>query len=470
MEQEFLNRVDELAALEEQWDARGARYFVLWGRRRVGKTELLNRFVAGKRAFFFEATDTTELSQLRAFSEELAAVSGNSLLAAQPVTNWNAALAAIEQFASTGERTVVVLDEFQFLVARQAGLETLLNNWWRTAGSRMPLVFVIAGSEVSFFRQEILGGQMYGRRTGQLQLAPFDVRSAALFTPGYTAEDNVRTYAICGGMPYYLETWDDSIPLGQNILHNILYRDGLLHEEAELLLRQELPDPRQYFAVLQAIARGRTRNNEIVQHTGLDKAQVYQHLRTLERLQLVEQRRPVTASPKSLKTSYAILDGYLNFYFSFVEPYPSRLRSRAEAERHLQQTVLPRLDEFVSKPAWEYICQGYLRDAEPDASAIGSWWGSVQIAPRQSEQREIDAVAIDIDGRVIATASCKWTNRPLDYAEETRLNELEAFLPGAGAIQRHYFFSRSGFTQNLHDLAREQPDRVQLVAPDDLYR
>ena len=158
----FLNRVEDLGVLEEQWAGTDARYFVIWGRRRVGKTELLNRFVSGKRAFFFEATDTTEVSQLRAFSEELAAVGSNALLAAQPVTNWQAALAAIEQFASTGARTVIVLDEFQFLVARQPALETQLNTWWRTTGSRLPLVLIIAGSEVSFFREEVLGGKMYG--------------------------------------------------------------------------------------------------------------------------------------------------------------------------------------------------------------------------------------------------------------------------------------------------------------------
>jgi AAA+ ATPase superfamily predicted ATPase len=465
----FLNRSDELAVLEEQWRASGARYFVLWGRRRVGKTELLDRFVAGKRSFFFEANDTTEVSQLRAFSEELATVSGNALLAAQPVTNWTAALAALEQFVSSGERTVVVFDEFQFLVARQAGLETLLNSWWRTTGSRRSLVLIIAGSEVSFFRQDVLAGKMYGRRTGQWQLAPFEYRAAALFTPSYSAADKVRTYAVCGGMPYYLNTWDDSVPLEQNILRNILYRDGLMHEEAEFLLRQELPDPRQYFAVLEAIARGRRRNNAIVQHTGLDKAQVYQHLRTLERLQLVEQRRPVTAKPTSLKTSYAILDGYLNFYFTFVEPFASRLRNRADAELHLRQTVIPRLDHFVSKPAWEYICRQYMRIQEPDARTVGGWWGSVPVAPRRNEQRELDAAVLDIDGRVIATASCKWTNAPLDYSEETLLTQLEAFIPGAEHVRRHYFFSRSGFSDSLTAAASSQPDRIRLVAPDDLY-
>ncbi len=466
---EFLNRADELAALEAQWAREGGRYFVLWGRRRVGKTELLNRFADGKRAFYFEATNTTEASQLRAFSEELADVSGNTLLAAQPVTNWAAALAALEQFASAAERTVVVLDEFQFLARAQRELETLLNNWWRKAGRELPLVLIIAGSEVSFFREGVLGGQMYGRRDGQLQLRPFDHRAAALFTPSYSAEDKVRTFAVCGGMPYYLATWDDARPLAVNILANILYRDGLLHEEPELLLRQELPDPRQYFAVLEAVARGRTRNNEIVQHTGLDKAQVFQRLRMLERLQLIEQRRPITASPRSLKTSYAILDGFLDFYFRFVEPYASRLRTRSAAERHLAQTVLPALDEFVSKPAWETICRQHIQSVEPEAVAVGAWWGQVRVKARRTEEREVDAVALDIGGKVIATGSCKWTNRALGYGEENLLNELEAHIPDADEVQRHYFFSRAGFSDSLQRLAEEQADRVKLLGPEDLY-
>lgn len=450
---------------------------MLWGRRRVGKTELLNRFVAGKRALYFGATDTTELSQLRAFSEELAAASGNTLLASQPVSTWEAALAAIEQFASGAERTAVILDEFQFLAARQAGLETLLNNWWQRTGRRLPLVLILASSEVSFFRQEVLAGKMYGRRTGQLRLLPFDYRAAALFTPGYDAQDRVRTYAVCGGMPYYLDMWSDAVSVEQNILRNILYRDGPLHEEAELLLRQELLHPRQYFSVLEAVARGCTRNNEIVQYTGLDKAQVHQHLRTLERLALVEQIRPITAGPRSLKTSYALLDGYLDFYFTFVEPYVSRLRNREEAERHLRKTVMPRLDEFVSRPAWERICREYVRRQEQDATAVGGWWGNVRVASRRSERREIDVVALGADRRVLAIGSCKWTRSELDYAEEALLAELEAIVPelqtsspaAAATGVRHYFFSRSGFTARMQGLAASEPHRIRLVELDDLY-
>ena len=466
---EFFNRVDDLATLQDHWDAAASegQFFVLWGRRRVGKTELLNHFARDKRAFYFEATDTTELTQLRNLSEELAQTSGNELYREAPFPSWTAALEALAQYV--GDRpTLVVLDEFQLLAARQRELATLLSTWLRKTGRHLPVLFIIAGSEVSFFRKEVLGGQLYGRRTGQLQVRPLSQGDSALFVPGYSPEDKVRTYAVCGGMPYYLQTFDDARPLRENILGNILYRGGLLHEEAELLLRQELSDPLNYFSVLEAVARGATRTSQMAAKTGLDVPQVSQTLRTLERLELVEQRRPATSSATSTKTSWAILDGFLNFYFRFVEPYRSRLRTREDAARHLQTTVLPQLDHFVSKPAWELICQQHMLHAE-DAKTVGAWWGKVRVQERRTEEREVDAAAIDLDGHVIALGSCKWTNAPLGRGEETFLTQMQAHIPRAENADRHYFYSRSGFDESLRRLASSDPARYKLITPDDLF-
>ncbi|MGH2944781.1 MAG: ATP-binding protein [Solirubrobacteraceae bacterium] len=465
----FFNRTDDLAALRDAWDAASSsgQFFVVWGRRRVGKTELLNEFARGKRALYFEATDATEATQLRNLSEELATVSGNSLYREAPFPSWTAALEGIAQYVGD-QRTVVVLDEFQFLATRQRELATLLSTWLRRTGRRLPLLFVIAGSEVAFFSGQVLAGQLYGRRTGQLRVRPFSHTDAAAFVPGYSPEDKVRTYAVCGGMPYYLTTFSDEHPLEENILRNVLYRGGLLHEEAELLLRQELADPLNYFSVLEAIARGATRTSQIADRTGLRVSQVSQTLRTLERLELVEQRRPVTAGPRSSKTSWAILDGFLNFHFRFVEPYRSRLRTREDAQAHLRATVLPRLDHFVSKPAWELICQQHLLRAE-GAKAAGPWWGQVRVEARRTEEREVDAVAIDADGRVTALASCKWTNAPLSRSEDAFLGRMAAHIPGADAVERHYFYSRSGFDDGLKRVADADPDRYRLFTPADLF-
>jgi len=463
----FFDRIDELAALEDHWQRSGASFFIVWGRRRVGKTELLSHFAQGRRSFYYEATDTTERNQLHALSGELAVATGNALYRQAPLPGWDAALTALADSARS-EPTLVVLDEFQYLATRQRELPTLLNRWWRAAGSSLPLMLVLAGSEVSFFRDEVLAGRMYGRRTGQLALKPFDAASAAQFVAGYSPQDKVRTYAVCGGMPYYLQAFDDRVPLGENILRHILHRDGFLHEEAELLLRQELADPLNHVAVLEAIARGHTRTSQIANATGLGSSQASQVLRTLERLDLVVQRRPVTAGPSSKKTSWAILDGFLNFTFRFVEPFRSRLRTRDEARRHLERTVLPQLDHFVSRPAWEAICLEHMK-REEQAARAGAWWGKVRTEARRTEELEVDGATVDADGRITALASCKWTNAPLDRGEEVFLTRMEAHIPGADEVSRHYFFSRSGFDPSLIELAAADLDRYRLVTPEDLY-
>ncbi len=469
---EFVDRVEELSALEDNWTARDARFYVLWGRRRVGKTELLNHFIAGKRALYFEATETSRQDQLRDLSHELARAWGNELLEHQPLSDWEAALTAIGQYAST-ERTVVVLDEFQYLAEREPALGSLINRWWRRTGRRLELVLVIAGSEVAFFEREVLAGAMYGRRTGQWQLTPFDHRSAALFTPAYSAVNKIRTYAVCGGMPYYLERFHDDVPLAENILRHILYRDGFLHEEADLVLRQELSDPHNYSSVLRAIAHGQTRSSQIAGRTGLDSSQVRQITSVLERMRLIEQRRPVTAGPRSKKTSYAIVNGFLGFYFRFVNPYRSLLRTREGAERHLRQTVMPQLDHFVSAPTFEDICRAHMLAAER-ATAVGAWWGPVPTGEgRRTEQREVDVVALDAGAGagagVLAIGSCKWTATPMSIGEEALLTRLQAHIPGADSLERHYFYARAGFEDSLERLGHADPERYRLIAPEDLY-
>lgn len=465
---DFLNRTDELAALNDNWASKDARFFVCWGRRRVGKTELLTHFAQGKRHVYFEATRGRLLDQLRDLSDELARVSGNELLAQQPVTSWTAALTAITQFVGT-ERTVVVLDEFQYLAAQDSALGSTINRWWRQTGRNLPLVLVLAGSEVGFFERAVLGGEMYGRRTGQMQVLPFSYRSAALFHPGYSAADKVRAFAVCGGMPYYLERFDDSQPLGEHIKRHALYRDGFLFEEADLLLRQELPDPDNHISVLRAVAQGFTQNSKIIGQTGLDNSQVSQITKTLTRMQIMRTLRPVTATDRSKKTAYEITDPFLAFYFRFVDPAHSRLRTRAQADDYYAQVVEPNLDHYVSKLAWEHISQEYVREREGSA-AVGAWWGQVPTGEgRKTRSQEIDIVALDATGSVTATGSCKWTNSPISTADDKLLTATEPYIPKAEDVQRHYFCSREGATDDLLSLSKANPDKYLIVTPQEVY-
>lgn len=464
----FLNRLDELDALERRWRRGRGELFIVWGRRRVGKTELLSRFLEGKRGFHFEATEGLEPDHLADISQIIAEETGSRLLAVQPLTSWPAVLAALEEYAKQGP-VVVILDEFQWIARATDDIGSQLNRWWRTVGKDLPIFLILSGSEVSFFEREVLTGTMFGRRTGQQQLAPFDYRAAGLFFPGWSSEDRIRAYAVCGGMPYYLEQFDPELAFADNVLRTMLRRDGVLHEEARLLLHEELPDPARYFSILRAIENGATKHNEIQQRTGIARATLDGSLVLLRELQLVRRRVPVTASnpDRTKQTSYELSDGYLRFYFRFMLPFESRLKSNADAESHLHKTVLPNLDRFVSKPAFEEICQTYVQ-REENAAAVGAWWGSVRTG-RRTEMREVDVVAVDGHGGVLAIGSCKWTNRQVGLAEEGQLMELHPHIPKATADARHYFFSQSGFSDELVTLVEATPDRYRLVAPDDLF-
>jgi uncharacterized protein len=269
-----------------------------------------------------------------------------------------------------------VLDEFQWLAAQSPELETTISRWWRTTGRELPIVLVLAGSELSFFEDGVLAGSLYGRRTGQLKLEPFNGRESALFHPGYTAEDKVRAYSVCGGIPYYLERFHDRRPLAEHLLTEVFERIGLLHDEAELMLRQSIADPANHIAVLRSIAHGHDKNSDIVSRPGLTPAHVTKVVTSLERLGLAATLRPITASPRAKKTAYSIADQFLRFHYRFVEPARSQLRTSDLAASYLRDTVLPALDHHASV-SWEQICQQYVLRELPGVTAVGRWWGQV---------------------------------------------------------------------------------------------
>lgn len=464
----FLNRETELELLTERLSSSSAELLVVYGRRRIGKTELLARIAATSRSLYYEATDTVMTDQLRDLSDELARVSGDELLAAQPVTGWEAALAAIARFVGD-TRTLVVLDEFQLLAAQAPELESVLSRWWRTNGRRLPLMLVLAGSELSFFEDSVLAGQLYGRRTGQLRLAPFRARDAALFHPGYSPEDRVRAYAVCGGIPYYLERFTDQRPLPDQLLREVFLRTGLLHQEVELMLRQSIRDPTSHIAILRSIAAGHNRNSMIADRTQLSPASVTKILDSLERLELVERLRPATASPRGKRIAYAIRDQFLRFHFRFLEPARSQLRTADLAETYLRETVLPQLDHHASL-AWEEICREHVLHTVPGVTSVGRWWGPVPTgAGRRTEQREVDVVGVDGARRPLVVGMCKWTRRPVDVDELNLLDWLVPHLDGPVAEVDRYLFSRSGFTERLAARAGGD-DRLHLVTPADIYR
>jgi len=471
MRSRFLNRDDELEMLQRRWEDGESQIFLLWGRRRVGKTELLLELGRDKRGLFFEAISGTRADHLGDFSERLAEATGRAGLTAP---DWRTALDAVADWALAEGPVLLVLDEFQHIARESPEVGTVINVWWRERGRAAPVFVVLSGSEVGFFEREVVNysSSTYGRRAGQLRLEPFRPRDVGLFLPDWTAEDRVRAYAVFGNMPYYLSRVRPDASLEQNILDLVLMRDGLLHEEARLLLDVELPDANTYFSVLRAIAAGQTRVNQIDQRTGIgDTSRVSQMLDRLQRLWLVRKELPVTVRnpERSRQSFYRITDPYLRFWFRFVLPAQGRLADAEGARRHLEGRIMPQLDEFVSSPAFEEVCQEWLR-RETDAAAVGWWWGKLREmkgAALRNVDRELDAVAVNDDGGAIAIASCKWTEGRMRLAERDRLEALATHLRPAGEPPALFFFSRSGFEEALREAAAGEP-RLRLVSPEEV--
>lgn len=472
----FFNRTDELAALDERLRSRRAEYFVLFGRRRVGKSSLLLHFGERCRQFYFEASSGSRGDHLEDLSAELARFTGSRLFEEQALTSWRAAFAAFGELPAAGQ-TMIVLDEFQFIARQEPEIGSLLNRFVEEHAGNPDLLLCICGSDVSFFERSVVGygATAYGRRTGSLRLRPFPFSEIGPFVEGWSVEDRIRAWAVFGGIPHYLKEIDAGAGLAEAIGRVVLYPDGLLREEPRFLLSQEsrLRDTDTYMSCLRAIAGGATRLNEIAQRIGRARSEEARpFLETLEEMGLVERRYPVTGGSKK-KVHYAIVDPFLRFWFRFVAPRESRLQTRAGADRYLQDTVLPRLDKFVSEDAFERVCQGWLLRHLEEAVETGRWWGPIRRREEgalRSRTYEADAVAVDESRAVLALGSCKWADRDsaghahpaaeLDKLETIR-EELEA--PRA----QLYFFDRVAFSPRLRELAAERDD-VHLVGAEEL--
>jgi len=316
-------------------------------------------------------------------------------------------------------------------------------------------MLILCGSYVGMMEEAVLGYQapLYGRRTGQYLLEPLGFHDARQFFPDYDLADQVRTFAVLGGTPAYLQAASTPQGLLDNIGRWVLSRGTFLYDEARFLLQQELREPRNYFAILEAIAAGRTRLNEIKQATGLEGVTAY--LGTLQGLHLVERVVPVTESQphKSRRGLYRLRDQFFRFWFRFVHPNRSLLE-RGGVQAALEGLVAPQLDLFTG-PVFEEVCHQFLwrlalRGELPFVPLrVGGWW-------RANE--EIDAVAIGQDAALLA--ECKWSRRPVGL-DILRNLERKAGLAARELDGRALFFglcARSGFTPRVQEEAARRDD------------
>lgn len=461
----FIDRKAELANLEAHYRSGHAELFVLYGRRRVGKTELLRQFCADKPHVFFIATLSSDRDQLTSFSQDIWRLTHADAPEGFTFPTWEAAFRAL---ADLPGRPIVVLDEFTYLISGNKAIPSLLQKTWDETLRNTQVFLILCGSYVGMMEREILGYQapLYGRRTGSYLLMALELPAAAAFFRTYTPVQQIEAWAVLGGMPYYLTAFSDQADIFSNIRRHVLDSQGALRREPQLLLMEELREPRNYFSVLRAIAQGATRLNEISQAARIgDVTTTARYLDILQDLRVVSRRVPATESrpDKSKRGLYQITDGFLRFWFRYVHPNQGSLDLDL-ADAVLAQRVRPRFDQFVSG-AFEDAARAYVAqlaranqlDFLPER--VGSWWDRAS---------EVDVVAVsDVDGALLL-GECKWSVNPVgtdildDLQHKTVLVDPEGRWPAVS----YALFAKAGFTPAL--VARAAAEGVRLVGPDAL--
>jgi len=464
---EFINREAELGFMERCWSSDAAQLVVLYGRRRVGKTALLQRFGEDKKSLHYMATRLPEAQQLRELGQELGRVVDEPFLESDGFQSWDQVFAWL---SSTSDRIAVMIDEFPYLVEANSALPSLLQRAWDRQLSKTRSFVVLCGSSVAMMEREVLAERapLYGRRTGQLRLGTLGFHDAAVFLRRFSFEDRIRAWSMLGGVPYYLLLFDDRKSLRKNIETAFLDLGAPLRDEVEFLLRQELREPRIYFGILAAIAAGKRKLSEILNATGLGAPTVSKYLSVLQGLGLVIREVPASElkPEKSKKGLYAIADPFVRFWFRFLLPNRALLETgRAD---QVARRISDNLDHFASS-AYEQVCRDEVAGGLLDRASgfgwqgVGRWW---------NRNDELDLLAYSEDGDAVLFGEAKWSRRPLGT---NILNDLEVKSEIVQTKTRlrskqYVLFSRSGFTAALLRKASNRPDlhlvhQIDLIEP-----
>lgn len=458
----FVDREAELQALEREYAREGSSFVVVYGRRRVGKTELISRFIRNRRSLYYLATEEPELQNLESFQSVAADFLQSDLLRAARISRWEDVFREIARACGpTDERAVIVIDEFQYLGRANPAYPSIFQRIWDTMLKDANVMLVLCGSLISLMRDQVLSEEspLYGRRTAQIRMGQIPFSRYREFLLGRSTRELVERYAVTGGVPKYIELFEDEKDVYSAISANVLDRSGFLYDEPNFLLQREVPDAGTYFALIRAIAGGAHRPSEISRSFGIKQTSLNKYLKTLIDLDVLERQVPVTESnpDKSKKSLYRIKDNFLQFWFRFVLPNLSYLETgrTAAVEKRIREHFIDGHVAYV----YEDVCRERLWGLADSGELgfvperVGRWW---------SGSDEIDVVGLSAsEGRAV-WGECKFWKDPVGANVLRALEEKAARVPWERDRRTDAFalFSASGFTDELWEIAASRGDVV----------
>lgn len=471
----FIGRKQELEFLNSAYESNKAEFIVLYGRRRVGKTELITTFCENKPNIFYAAKESTDTAQLRSFSETVITYNKEHFKFVDTFKDWETAFSALADIAAE-QKLVIAIDEFPYMVKGDKSIPSILQNLWDHKLKNANIMLILSGSSMSFIEDEILGYKkpLYGRTTGIYKLDPLPYTDTVKFFPDYSDEDKLLAYAILGGIPHYLLQFDPEKSLQDNVLNTILKRGSVLYNEVEFLLHEELREPATYNSIIEAIALGNTEHNDILTKTQIEQRTLSVYLKNLINLGIVKREVPATSPVKeqanSAKGIYTLTDNLFRFWYAFCYPNLSLLE-KGNATLVWNSQIKENLHDYASK-SFENVCIDYLFRLNASYALpivfndFSRWWGKVTHKDESQKpytvSEEIDILAECKAQKTYLVGECKFTNEQFDMGQ---LKKLMAKLSLRGTVY-YYLFSLNGFTDGVKEYAAQNPNIVLVCAHD----
>lgn len=472
----FIGRKQELQFLNDRYNSKGGQLVVLYGRRRVGKTETLREFCKGKPHVFYSCREISDKLQLQSFSEKLLRENIPAASYIKEFSDWETALKSVLDLPYGDSKKLLVIDEFPYMCKGNESIPSLLQNLWDELFKDENVMIILCGSAMSFIEKELLAEKnpLYGRATGIYKMEAMGFYDAVQFFPDYSERDKIIAYSILGGIPHYLRQFDPALSLDDNIRKNILTKGCALYSEVEFLLRQELRETQLYNSIIEAVALGNTRLNDISSKSLVDdtsKTSVY--LKNLIELEIIEREFSVDDGTKERANTnrglYRLTDNFFRFWYAFVFTNYSELEG-GDIDGVFEYAIKPNLHQFASF-AFEDVCREYVRERQKANKLpfrykrMGRWWGRTTVRRKdgvETDETEIDILAVSAKSDKYLVGECKFKGRPFSFGEY--LDTAAKLSPQKEKAEFHYIlFSESGFDEKL-TAETESAGNIELVS------
>ncbi|MBD3329415.1 AAA family ATPase [Candidatus Dojkabacteria bacterium] len=446
----FINREKEIKKLEELWRVNRAQLVIVHGKRRVGKTELIKRFIEDGKGIYYLADKRTHQDQLIEFARVVGNYFNDEFVQKKGFGDWIEAFIYLKQ-KSNEKKFVVVIDEYPYLVEAEESTSSVFQKIWDEHIKDSSIFLILCGSSMTMMESELLSykAPLYGRLTAQLLIEPMDYESSMKFFPKVSFNEFVKYYTITGGMPAYLESFADYKSVNKAVENLCWDKQGLYHDEVNIALKQELRKPNIYFSILKAISEGNTRITEIANRIGEDRQLVNKYIDSLMRLQFVKREVPVNEDKpnKSRKGLYFLTENFVRFWFQYLYAFRSDLEMSnfSEVSEKFKNEF-----NLLESNVYEEIARSHVRKNASSFIKLhrfGRYWDS---------EVEIDGLGFTEDRRKVLFMEAKWSNSKVRDIELTRLfaksEQIEEFLDSE---KFYILYSKSGFSDELINCAKD---------------